>query len=75
LTDEAVGRIRDAALRSLHPQEIAEIEQLQQAEKVAADAVRVAAERIATRAGLMRGMDGKWYHPSETTPAASAKAA
>jgi hypothetical protein len=70
LNDEGVGRIRDAALRTLHPAEILEIAALEEAEKVARDAVKIAEERIATRAGLRKSMGGDWQHVSETTPVA-----
>jgi hypothetical protein len=60
LKDEAVGRLREAALQALHPQEVQEIADLEQAQKVAADAVRVASERIAQRAGLQKNMNGEY---------------
>jgi hypothetical protein len=68
LTDEAVGRIRDAALEALHPNEVAEIAHLEAAEKVARQAVKHAQERIAKRAEMRQDTDGAWRHTSEPSP-------
>jgi hypothetical protein len=71
LKDEAVGRLREAALQALHPAEVQEIAALESAEKVARDAVTVAAERIASRAGLKKNMAGE-YEINNTPTAKSA---
>jgi hypothetical protein len=71
LTPEAVDRIRDIALRSLHPAEVEEISALEAAEMVAAQAVQHARERIAKRGEMRLDMDGIWRHTSEPSPAAA----
>jgi hypothetical protein len=60
VTDETVGLIRDSASKALYPSECAEVEQLQAAHKHAADAVELAKQRIAARAGLAKGADGNF---------------
>jgi hypothetical protein len=73
LNDEGLQRLRDAALRSLHPAELLEIEELQNAEKHARESVKLAAHRIAKRAGMVEGVNG-WHHTSEAPPAKPAAA-
>jgi hypothetical protein len=63
LSDQAVDRLRESALHALHPKEVAEIDELTAAEKVARDALAVARERIAARAGFIKGPDGTWTAP------------
>jgi hypothetical protein len=65
LSQEAVDRIKAVALEALHPAEVREIAALEDAEKVAANAVDLARERIVKRAELVKGQDGKWRHKSE----------
>src|SRR5262249_43307382 len=72
LTPEAVDRIRTIALETLHPGETKEIAELEAAEKVARQAVKLAQERVAKRAELRQDPDGAWRHTSEPSPAASA---
>jgi len=54
MSEEALERLRTAALLALHPDEIAEVEQLEAAERHARDAVELARERIAKRAGIIK---------------------
>jgi hypothetical protein len=63
MTDEGLGRLREAALHALHPAEVSEVAELTAAEKIARDALALAKERIATRAGLTKGADGTWTAP------------
>jgi len=70
LNDDGQNRLRDAALRSLHPVELNEIEELTKAEAHAREAVKLAQHRIAKRAGMLQGADGQW-HADPVKPSAT----
>ena len=60
LEPEAAERIRALAIEVNHPQETAQIRDLEAAQKVVEQAVEHARERIVKRGNVKPGPDGKW---------------